>query len=106
MGSFMGWKKATLPTWDNVGAWRWLLCKWSSKLAISGAGAVTNPNLRPLLITFENESSLITLPSVSNDKNDFGSTCACSAFHMLSKTVHGADSGNYSDYYFRQSNVE
>lgn len=81
----IGRKKATLPTWDNVGAWRWLLCKWSSMLAISGAGAVMNPNLRPLLTTFENESSLITLPSVSNDKNDFGSTCACNAFQHVIK---------------------
>ena len=43
-------------------------------LAIKGAAAVMKPNLRPLLITFENESILITLPSVSNDRNDFGSS--------------------------------
>lgn len=66
--------KTTLPTWDNVEAWRWLLCKWSSILAINGAAAVMNPNLIPLLTTLEKESNLITLPSVSRDKNDFGST--------------------------------
>lgn len=43
-------------------------------LAINGAAAVMNPNLIPLLTTLEKESSLITLPSVSRDKNDFGST--------------------------------
>lgn len=68
--------KTTLPTWDNVGACRWLLCKWSSILAINGAAAVMNPNLIPLLTTLEKESNLITLPSVSRDKNDFGSTYA------------------------------
>lgn len=63
-----------LPTCDKVGAWRWLLCKWSSTLAISGAAAVMKPNLMPLLITFENESNLITRPSVSSDRKDLGSS--------------------------------
>lgn len=101
-----GWNKTTLPTWDNVGAWRWLLCKWSSILAINGAAAVMKPNLIPLLTTLEKESSLITLPSVSSDKNDFGSTYAIRTMDLNILSKIGGAMANCPRCYFSQSNVE
>jgi len=59
-------------TWDKADACKTELLMWISSTDIIFLPAVTAPRRNPELMILLNESSLITRPSVSRERNDVG----------------------------------